>query len=66
LPNVVKIEKRFPDEFFSDLSNRGHKITHWPRFTRLASNVEAIYLDSETGFLRAGADPRQPGYAIVY
>ena len=28
-------------------------------------SVEAILLDSKTGFLRAGADWRQPAYAMV-
>ena len=37
----------------------------WPEFTRWAAAVEAIHLDAESGFLRAGADPRQPAYAIA-
>ena len=65
LPNVVKLETGFPDELTSELVKRGHSVTRWPRFTRFAASVEAIYADADTGFLRAGADPRQPGYAIV-
>jgi gamma-glutamyltranspeptidase / glutathione hydrolase len=37
----------------------------WPAVTRRACSVEAILLDSRTGFLRAAADFRQPAYAIV-
>jgi hypothetical protein len=37
----------------------------WPALTRRACSVEAILLDSRTGFLRAGADFRQPAYAMV-
>jgi gamma-glutamyltranspeptidase/glutathione hydrolase len=40
-------------------------VRRWPPFTRAAAAVEAILLDASTGFLRAGADPRQPAYAIV-
>ena len=43
----------------------GHDVVRWPSFTRAAAAVEAIYADARTGFLRAGADPRQPAYAIV-
>jgi hypothetical protein len=37
----------------------------WPPYTRRACSVEAILLDSRSGFLRAGADFRQPAYAMV-
>jgi gamma-glutamyltranspeptidase/glutathione hydrolase len=48
-----------------DLQSRGHRLERWPAFTRWAAAVEAIYRDAGSGFLRAGADPRQPAYAIV-
>jgi hypothetical protein len=37
----------------------------WPAYTRRTCSVEAILLDGRTGFLRAGADLRQPAYAMV-
>ena len=65
LANRVEIEGRFPQAVFEDLAERGHDVRRWPDFTRTAAAVEAIYADATTGFLRAGADPRQPAYAIV-
>jgi gamma-glutamyltranspeptidase/glutathione hydrolase len=65
LPGRVALEDRFPAEVAEQLAARGHDVTRWPEFTRAAAAVEAIYSDAETGFLRAGADPRQPAYAIV-
>jgi gamma-glutamyltranspeptidase / glutathione hydrolase len=65
LPNHVAIEGRYSDPFFDDLVRRGHDVNRWPDFTRSAAAVEAIFLDATEGFLRAGADPRQPAQAIV-
>jgi gamma-glutamyltranspeptidase / glutathione hydrolase len=65
LPNRVQVEDGFDDRTFAELERRGHDVRRWPRFTRDAAAVEAIYLDRQTGFYRAGADPRQPAYAIV-
>jgi gamma-glutamyltranspeptidase/glutathione hydrolase len=65
LANRVMIEDRFSPALASGLQKRGHDVRMWPQFTRAAAAVEAIYSDAVTGFLRAGADPRQPAYAIV-
>jgi gamma-glutamyltranspeptidase / glutathione hydrolase len=65
LAGLVCVEDRFGDDFVQTLERRGHDVRRWPRFTRAAAAVEAILLDAPTGFLRAGADPRQPAYAIV-
>jgi gamma-glutamyltranspeptidase/glutathione hydrolase len=65
LPNRVMIEDRFPAPAIDELAARGHDVHRWSQFTRDAAAVEAIHLDAGTGFLRAGADPRQPAYAIV-
>jgi gamma-glutamyltranspeptidase / glutathione hydrolase len=59
------LEDRFPDGLAEEMERRGHHVQHWPEFTREAAAVEAIYADARRGFLRAGADPRQPAYAIV-
>ncbi len=58
-------EGRHSDAVLADLAGRGHRVERWPEFTRWAAAVEAIHLDAATGFLRAGADPRQPAYAIA-
>jgi gamma-glutamyltranspeptidase/glutathione hydrolase len=65
LPGRLNIEDRLPAATIEDLKRRGHDVEMWPALTRRACSVEAILLDSKTGFLRAGADWRQPAYAIV-
>jgi gamma-glutamyltranspeptidase / glutathione hydrolase len=64
-PNHVAVEGRYGDRFLDDLTARGHSVERWPDYTRLAAAVEAIYVDASGGFLRAGADPRQPAGAVV-
>ena len=66
LPNHVAIEGRFDDHAVrASSSGAATTCERWPDFTRDAAAVEAIFRDASTGFLRAGADPRQPAYAIV-
>jgi gamma-glutamyltranspeptidase/glutathione hydrolase len=65
LPGRVAIEDRFPEEVVTELRRRGHDVRLWPQFTREAAAVEAIYFDAGSRFFRAGADPRQPAYAIT-
>ena len=65
LPGRVVVEDRFGPELAAELEARGHDVRRWPQFTRDAAAVEAIFSDASSGFLRAGADPRQPAYAIV-
>jgi gamma-glutamyltranspeptidase/glutathione hydrolase len=65
LPGQLNAEDRIPQGVLDDLGRRGHKVVKWPAYTRKASAVEAILMDRRSGFLRAGADPRQPAYAIV-
>jgi gamma-glutamyltranspeptidase/glutathione hydrolase len=65
LPGRLNIEDRLPAATIEELRRRGHDVEMWPALTRRACSVEAILLDSKTGFLRAGADWRQPAYAIA-
>ena len=65
LPGRLNIEDRLPAPTIEELRRRGHDVEMWPALTRRACSVEAILLDSRTGFLRAGADFRQPAYAMV-
>lgn len=64
-PAQVNLEGRISTAVAHDLHALGHKIVYWPDWIRKAGSVEAIFLDKSTGFYRAGADPRQPAYAIV-
>ena len=61
----LRLEDRFDDALVDELGRRGHDVERWPPFTRDAAAVEAILCETSTGFLRAGADPRQPAYAIA-
>jgi len=65
LPGRLNLEDRFPQPVLEDLLHRGHDVELWPAYTRRNCSVEAILLDSRTGFLRAGADFRQPAYAVA-
>ena len=63
-PGLFAVEDRFPDAVLADLARAatGRAVA---RVHARAAAVEAIHLDAATGFLRAGADPRQPAYAIA-
>jgi gamma-glutamyltranspeptidase/glutathione hydrolase len=65
LAGRVRVEDRLPRALVDGLRRRGHDVEIWPAFTRSAGAVEAILVDARNGFLRAGADPRQPASAIV-
>src|SRR5699024_404104 len=65
LAGRMSLEDRFESDVIKGLREKGHDVEVWPPFTRSASAVEAIFFDSATGFLRAGADPRQEAYAVV-
>ncbi len=64
-PGRLDVEGRVPETVLADLRHRGHKITELPPFARAAAAVDAILYERPTGFFRAGADPRQPAYAIA-
>jgi gamma-glutamyltranspeptidase / glutathione hydrolase len=65
LPDRLLLEDRFDPATISELERRGHAVGRWPAFTRDAAAVEAIIRNVATGFVEAGADPRQPASAIV-
>ncbi|MEQ9490900.1 MAG: gamma-glutamyltransferase [Alphaproteobacteria bacterium] len=64
-PAVVSIEDRFDDSVLKEMANRGHRVDLYPAYTRNSAAVEMIVAEPSPGFIRAGADPRQPAYAIV-
>jgi gamma-glutamyltranspeptidase/glutathione hydrolase len=65
LPNRVAVEARVPTVIVDDLRRRGHDVRVWSAFARKAAAVDAVLLDRSSGFLRAGADPREPAYALA-
>ncbi|MBT4040986.1 MAG: gamma-glutamyltransferase family protein, partial [Rhodospirillales bacterium] len=64
-PAVVSIESRIDEAVRKDLESRGHHIDTLSDYTRNMAAVEVIVAEPKPGFLRAGADPRQPAYSIV-
>ena len=65
-PGVLALEDRFDRSVYDHLAGLGHKIRMFPPYSRRLASVEAIIRDPRTGFIRAGADPREPAYAIVH
>jgi len=64
-PGYVSLEGRIPETVRQELECRGHRLNIHPDYTRNAAAVEVIVAEPKPGFIRAGADPRQPAYAIV-
>jgi gamma-glutamyltranspeptidase/glutathione hydrolase len=64
-PGCVSLEGRIGEAVQKDLAARGHRIDICPDYTRNVAAVEVIVAEPKPGFIRAGADPRQPAYAIV-
>ena len=61
----MKVARRIDEAVRQELEHRGHRLDIYPDYTRNAAAVEVIVAEPAPGFLRAGADPRQPAYAIV-
>jgi gamma-glutamyltranspeptidase/glutathione hydrolase len=65
LPSRMTIEDRIEPAVIDDLRRRKHDVELLPAYSRKISSVDAIFNDRKGGFIRAGADPRDPSYAIV-
>jgi len=59
---TVGIENRLEPGVLDDLRGRGHRLELLPGFS--SGNMQGILRDPKTGTYRAGADPRNLGYAI--
>ena len=64
-PNVLTMERRFPDEVRRDLARRGHPVNTVGDLEGPCS-VEIIRRDAATGMLLAGSDPRRDGWALAW
>ncbi len=64
-PGYLSLECRIDQTVQDELARKGHRLDLYPEYTRNCAAVELIVADRESGFLHAGADPRQPAYAIV-
>ena len=64
-PAVVSLESRIEKNVQRELAIRGHRLDIYPDYTRNSAAVEMIVAEPPPRFIRAGADPRQPAYAVV-
>lgn len=64
VPGDLEVEERIPETTQKELIARGHKLRVMPPWS-IGSNA-GIILDSRTGVLSAGADPRVEAYAWAW
>jgi len=64
-PDVLTMERRFPDEVRHDLARRGHPVDTVGDLEGPCS-VEIIRRDASSGMLLAGSDPRRDGWALAW
>lgn len=64
VPGDLEVEERIPETTQKELIARGHKLRVMPPWS-MGSNA-GIILDSRTGVLSAGADPRVEAYAWAW
>ena len=50
----------------AELEGRGHLVNQWPDWHEYAGHAHGITVDSESGILVGGSDPRSDGAAIGY
>ncbi len=64
-PDVLTMERRFPEEVRRELARRGHPVDTVGDLDGPCS-VEIIRRDSASGMLLAGSDPRRDGWALAW
>ena len=64
--DTLHIEARFPRETIDELERRGHPVDRWGDWNELAGHAHGITIDSQTGLLAGGFDPRSDGAAAGY
>jgi gamma-glutamyltranspeptidase/glutathione hydrolase len=63
-PGRLSLERRIERSTVEKLAALGHQVAPWSEIEWRAGAVCAIRVDSETGLLEGGADPRRPCYAL--
>jgi gamma-glutamyltranspeptidase/glutathione hydrolase len=64
-PDVLTMERRFPEEVRRELARRGHPVDPVGDLEGPCS-VEIIRRDDASGMLLAGSDPRRDGWALAW
>ena len=62
-PGLLMLERRFGEEIGNALTAKGHQIGWWDDWTWKAGGVCSVMVNSTTGELFAGADPRRESAA---
>jgi gamma-glutamyltranspeptidase/glutathione hydrolase len=65
-PGRLCMESRIPTETRAAMQALGYDVECWPEASWLAGSVCAVWRDSATGLLHAGADPRRGAYAMAW
>jgi gamma-glutamyltranspeptidase len=64
--DTLHIEARYPRATIDELERRGHPVDRWGDWNELAGHAHGITIDSKSGELAGGADPRSDGAASGY
>ncbi len=64
--DALNLEEGFDTKTVSDLEKMGHIVTSRRRWDEIFGHAQAIMIDSKTGVLNGGADPRGDGIAIGF
>jgi len=64
--DVLHMETRFSESTIRELEKRGHPVQRWGDWNEFAGHAHGLTIDSETGTLVGGSDPRSDGAAIGY
>jgi gamma-glutamyltranspeptidase/glutathione hydrolase len=60
----ITIENRIPPASMQALKQMGYDLRPAGAFTAAVGGMQAVVIDSDTGTMTAGADPRRTGYAV--
>ena len=63
---LLDVESRIPAEVRADLSDRGHEIRVLEPFTWRVGGGHGVAIDSLSGVLTGGADPRRDGQSVAF
>ena len=64
LPGRLNVEGRISEDAAAELSRRGHDLQVLDDWSAGVGGLAGIFVDQESGVLRAGADPRRDTYAV--
>jgi gamma-glutamyltranspeptidase/glutathione hydrolase len=63
---ALRIESRMPEATRTAFAERGYGVETLGPWSMRVGGVQAVQIDSETGWLAGAADPRRNGYAVAW